>query len=276
MIQNQILDSLDIKLDNPVTTPTTSLDSDNQKKPGELDLNLDDLFGDDKKKDSNSENKGIDLNLNSEPNKTEPKKSYEQLQKEKAEFLRLLERLQQKGIQSHKNFNMNSDYNEVKEEFERLSRLRECNQSIKFQRKMLIALVTGIEFLNTKFDPFDIKLEGWSENVHENVGDYDDIFEELHEKYKSKAQMAPELKLLFTLAGSGFMFHLTNTMFKSSLPGMGDIMKQNPELMRQFAQAATSSMSKSELGLSNLMGDIIGGGQSQQTQSMPKGNARTA
>ena len=56
---------------------------------------------------------------------------------------------------------------------------------------MLIALVTGIEFLNTKFDPFDIKLEGWSENVHENVNDYDDVFEELHEKYKSKAQMAP-------------------------------------------------------------------------------------
>ena len=116
----------------------------------------------------------------------EPVKSYEELQKEKAEYLRLLERLQQKGIQSHKNFNMNSDFNEVKAEFERLSRLRECNQSIKFQRKMLIALVTGIEFLNTKFDPFDIKLEGWSENVHENVNDYDDVFEELHEKYKSK------------------------------------------------------------------------------------------
>ena len=37
-----------------------------------------------------------------------------------------------------------------------------------------------------------------------------------------------------TLVGSGFMFHLTNTMFKSSLPGMGDMMKQNPELMKQF------------------------------------------
>ena len=162
---------------------------------------------------------------------------------------------------------MNSDFNEVKAEFERLSRLRECNQSIKFQRKMLIALVTGIEFLNTKFDPFDIKLEGWSENVHENVNDYDDVFEELHEKYKSKAQMAPELKLLFMLAGSGFMFHLTNTMFKSALPGMGDIMKQNPELMKQFAQAATSSMSQSEPGFSNFMGDVLGG---QQQPRMPR------
>ena len=55
--------------------------------------------------------------------------------------------------------------------------------------------------------------------------------------------MAPELKLLFMVGGSAFMFHLTNTMFKSQLPGMGDIMKQNPELMKQFASAAMNSMS---------------------------------
>ena len=111
---------------------------------------------------------------------------------------------------------------------------------------MLIA-VTGIEFLNTRFDPFDIKLEGWSESVHEGISDYDDVFEELHEKYQSKSNMPPELKLLFMLAGSGFMFHLTNTMFKSSLRGMDDIMKQNPELMKQFAQATAASMGQAQL-----------------------------
>ena len=54
--------------------------------------------------------------------------------------------------------------------------------------------------------------------------------------------MAPELKLLFMLGGSAFMFHLTNTMFKSSIPGIGDIMKQNPDLMKQFASAALNTM----------------------------------
>ena len=102
---------------------------------------------------------------------------------------------------------------------------------------MLIAFVTAIEFLNTKFDPFDVKLDGWSENVHEGINEYDDIFGELHEKYKSKAKMAPELRLLLSLGGSAFMFHLTNTMFKSSLPGMEDVMRQNPDLMKQFASA---------------------------------------
>ena len=45
------------------------------------------------------------------------------------------------------------------------------------------------------------------------------------------------------IGGSAFMFHLTNTMFKSQLPGMDDIMKQNPDLMKQFAGAAMNTMS---------------------------------
>ena len=49
----------------------------------------------------------------------------------------------------------------------------EVDQSIKFQRRMLVACVSGIEFLNKKFDPFDLELDGWSENVMENQEDYD-------------------------------------------------------------------------------------------------------
>jgi hypothetical protein len=246
--------------------PVTSIHLNSEKKIDNLDLNLDDLFKDDNNHPTNILDEPIKVSLDGSnppdtPIKlTEPTKTYEELQKEKAEYIRLLERLELKGLQSHKKFNMNSDYNEIKSEFDRLTRQRECDQSVKFQRKMLIAAVTAVEFLNTKFDPFDVKLEGWSESVHENVYDYDDVFEELHEKYQSKSKMAPELKLLFMLGGSGFMFHLTNTMFKSSLPGMGDIMKQNPDLAKQFAQATASSMGNSQPGFSNFMGDIFGGG----------------
>ena len=40
---------------------------------------------------------------------------------------------------------------------------------MKFQGKMLMAFVTGLEFLNNKFDPFDVKLEGWAEQLNENI-----------------------------------------------------------------------------------------------------------
>ena len=66
-------------------------------------------------------------------------------------------------------------------------------------KKVLTALITGVEFLNNRFDPFDFKLDGWSENVNENLDDYDEIFSELYEKYKSKTSMSPELKLIFQL-----------------------------------------------------------------------------
>ena len=105
-----------------------------------------------------------------------------------------------------------------------------------------MAAVSGAEFLNSKFDPFDIKLDGWSESVNENIEDFDEVFEQLYEKYGGGGEIAPELKLLMMLGGSAFMFHLSNTMFKSSIPNMNDIMKQNPDLMKQFAKAAVGSM----------------------------------
>lgn len=171
-----------------------------------------------------------------------PVKTFQEIRKEKEALLYKFERWVRLGVHIPKQFNMSSDIEEMRAVYEKIKRDREVESSIKFSRKALMACITGIEFLNNKFDPFDIKLDGWSESVHENMNDYDDVFEELYEKYKGTSKMAPELKLLLMIGGSGFMFHLTNTMFKSSVPGIGDIMKNNPELMKQFASAALNTM----------------------------------
>jgi hypothetical protein len=144
----------------------------------------------------------------------------------------------------------------MKGEYENIISEKERSNSVKFQGKMLMACITGIEFLNSKFDPFDVKLDGWAEQFNENITDYDEIFEELHEKYKTKAKLAPELKLLFQLGGSAMMLHMTNTMFKSSMPGLDDVMRQNPELMQKFSQAAMNSMSTSNPGFSKFMNTV--------------------
>ena len=140
------------------------------------------------------------------------------------------------------NYNMNSNLEDMRNEYLKFKKQREVDNSIKFQRKAMMALITGAEYLNNKFDPFDVKLDGWSESLNEGITDFDEVFEELAEKYGGKSEMAPELKLLMMLGGSAFMFHLTNTMFKSSIPGMDDIMRQNPDLMKQFASAAVGSI----------------------------------
>ena len=77
-----------------------------------------------------------------------------------------------------------------------------------------------MEFLNNRFDPFDVKLDGWGEQINENITDYDDIFSELHDKYKSKASMSPELKLLFQLGGSAMMVNSGVSQLQMAL-GLG-------------------------------------------------------
>tara|TARA_R110002072_G_scaffold4_2_gene19 strand:+ start:403 stop:1839 length:1437 start_codon:yes stop_codon:yes gene_type:complete len=183
----------------------------------------------------------------------------EELVREKFKFLRKLEDLERKGANLTKKYTMDSPLQELQGEYEMIIAEREKTNSVKFQGKMLMACVTGLEFLNNKFDPFDLKMDGWGEQVNENINDYDEIFQELHDKYKSKAKLAPELKLLFQLGGSAIMVHMTNTMFKSALPGMDDIMKQNPELMQQFTQAAVNSMGESNPGFGNFMNNFVPG-----------------
>lgn len=207
---------------------------------------------------------------------SQPQLTKEELLREKFKYIKKLEDLEKKGIRLTKKYDMESSLSEMKGEYETHVEERERRNSIKFQGKMLMACITGLEFLNNKFDPFDLKLDGWSEQVNENIDDYDEIFGELHEKYKSKAKMAPELKLLFQLGGSAIMLHMTNTMFKSAMPGMDDIMRQNPELMQQFTQAAVSSMSNATRGTNgsgggngsgfgNFMNDIAGMSASRQS-----------
>jgi hypothetical protein len=176
--------------------------------------------------------------------------------RERFSYLRKLEDLELKGVRLTRKYTMDSSLEEMKGEYENILAEKERSNNVKFQGKMLMALITGVEFLNSKFDPFDIKLDGWADQINENISDYDDIFAELHEKYKSKAKLAPELKLMFQLGGSAIMLHMTNTMFKSSVPGIDDIMKQNPELMQKFTQAAVNSMGASHPGLSGFVNSV--------------------
>ena len=170
----------------------------------------------------------------------------QEIKNEKIDLIYKFKKLENQGIRTTMNYNMNSNLEDMRNEYLKLKKQREVDNSIKFQRKVMMAAITGLEYLNNKFDPFDIKLDGWSESVNENIYDYDEVFEELSEKYGGQSEMSPEIKLLMMLGGSAFMFHLTNTMFKSSIPGMDDIMKQNPDLMKQFAQAAVGSIGKAD------------------------------
>ena len=67
--------------------------------------------------------------------------------------------------------------------------------------------------------------------------------------------MPPEARLVMALAGSGFMCHVSNTFLRSRMPTMDDILKQNPDLARQFATAAAQQAGP---GFGNFMAAAMG------------------
>ena len=199
-------------------------------------------------------------------------KTLEEIAAEKQELLYRLERLEANGFKPSRKFNMSSNLDEIKFEYERMKKQRDVDKSIKFQRKILMAITSGIEFVNNKFDPLNVKLDGWSESIYENLHEYDDVFEELHEKYKSKMKVAPEIKLLMMVGGSAFMFHLTNTLFKSKMPGLDQILQQNPELARNVQQAAMNTMRQNEANSGNpdpLFGMMMNSAQNMMGPKPP-------
>lgn len=177
-----------------------------------------------------------------------PSAGYTSIDDEKADILNKLTRLEKKGFTVNKKLNIYSNIDELRTEYKRIKYSIEVEQSLKFSRRMLIACVTGVEFLNKRYNPLDIQLDGWSESVMENVDDYDGVFEELYNKYKTKVDVAPEVKLIMMLGGSGMMFHLTNSMFKSAIPNMNDVMKQNPDLIKNMLSAVQNTQTKAQMG----------------------------
>src|SRR5210317_545703 len=182
-----------------------------------------------------------------EEEEEKPSPGFKTVDEEKADLVNKLGRLEKKGFTVNKRLNAYSPIDELRNEVKRITYSIDVDKSIKFSRRMLIACTTGLEFMNKKYNPFEIQLDGWSENVMENVDDYDEVFEELYVKYRTKMHVAPEVKLIMMLGGSAMMFHLTNSMFKSVMPNMNDVIKQNPGLVQNMVDAVKNTTPRSAM-----------------------------
>jgi hypothetical protein len=185
-----------------------------------------------------------DPEMQYESKEQQPSPGYKTIEDEKADLLNKIERLIKKGLKTTEKLNAYSDIELIRTEYKRMMYHVESDQAIKLARRVLIACTTGLEFLNRRFDPFDLKLDGWSENMMENVDDYDQVFEELHDKYKEKINVAPEIKLMMMVGGSAMMFHLSKKMFGGMDTGginPATILKQNPNLMNDMMNAVKNA-----------------------------------
>lgn len=172
--------------------------------------------------------------------------SYSEIQKGKAKYLSLFDKLEKKGVKLHKKYNMSHEYSELKNEYIRLKTQLDMEMSVATARKMLLGCVTGMEWLNNRYDPFRLKLNGWSEQVFTEIEEnqYDDTFEELYFKYGGGPEMEPELKLVFLLGSSASWFHLSKTMFANpnNVDNVMQTMKQDPMFMQKIVNEAKTQL----------------------------------
>ena len=187
---------------------------------------------------------------------------------EKMDLLYRYSRLCENGYKSGIDLNIKTPLETLRSEVFNLEKMRNTQRAIRTQRKLLISFTGGVEYVNKKYSPYKLSIDGWSGEVLENIGDYDEVFEELHEKYSDSMTVAPELRLLAMVGGSGLMFHLSNTLVKSTTPEIGDILQRNPDIMAQIQREALKSMSQSNAGdpMFNMMMGGINEKKRQQSQ----------
>jgi hypothetical protein len=185
--------------------------------------------------------------------------------RKKRAMIKKLEEWRDKGLIKHSShFNMDSNFEEVEDEYETALDDKRKKDSIKLQGWWFMTFVNSVEYANAAFNPFDVNLDGWGEQVNEDIDSYEEIFSELHDKYKG-GKLAPELSLLLRLGFSAAVVNFTNKALSTSVPGFNDVIRQSPELMKAFTSATVNSMSQQSPGFAfanNLM---------QEQQNRPRG-----
>ena len=203
--------------------------------------------------------------------------------RKKRAMIKKLEEWYEKGTIKHSShFNMDSAYEEVEDEYESAQEDKRKKDSVKLQGWWFMTAINSIEYANTAFNPFDLNLDGWGEQVSEDIESYEEIFSELHEKYKG-GKLSPELSLLLRLGFSAAVVNITNKALSTATPGFNDVIRQSPELMKMFTSATVQSMSNQSPGFgfaSNLMNpddDTINttfGSPPPPTETRPQGGGR--
>src|SRR5690606_10267732 len=69
------------------------------------------------------------------------------------------------GVNLSRQFSVFDDPDLLEEELKMQRDIRNKIVQVRFYKQILLNVVSGIEFLNTKYDPFDFKLQDWSKQV---------------------------------------------------------------------------------------------------------------
>lgn len=193
-------------------------------------------------------------NMNAEPfiaatSSSSRRMSEEHIMKEKYELLRKFERLQKLGVPMRKRFTLDSPLDEMKMELDFMRREKQMDQTIKQFCDWFITGMSALEWSSKNvaiMKAFGLQLDGLSESAQMNVADMEEDFEELYDLYGDKMQMHPLVRIPIRTCMMVYMVHLTNQMArKAPIPNIDDVLRTNPAIAQQLAQAAMQQQTQS-------------------------------
>lgn len=178
---------------------------------------------------------------------------------EKQKIIFNLQRMARIGVPVTKKYNMADSLEEMRSELQMLKKEMDLVKSVETQRHFLMGIVGAIETGNEMMDPVGLQLNGWSESVSENITQYDDIFEEIHELYGDNMKAHPILRLMLGVGGSAIMYHY---------------MHRKSALSSSTGNSGGGSNMSSLFNMMSMFGgnnDSLGGGGGGPPQGPPQG-----
>ena len=149
------------------------------------------------------------------------------------------------GIKLTKEYDLHSDYEDMCFEVQYWTNHQKKNDAVNLGKGFMMNAVTALEFMNDRYDPFGLKLKGWSDQMQIGMDGYNNVFGELYDKYKSTGRkMEPEIKLVLMLSASAVSFHASKKMAEQ-LPGLDKVFESNPELLSKLQGVINNGISKS-------------------------------
>jgi hypothetical protein len=190
----------------------SDIDDDDDEKEDNYSFSKESSDDDDKnnykKKEYNKPDRHYDIKQDIDENDTPNKR--------RKIYIQIKQYCKRKNIDMPTDIHPDSTYRDLKSYLNILREEQKMEKSVEMCKKILVGVTSVFEYLNHRFNPIGLKMDGWSENVNDNKDEYDEVFEELYEKYQEKVDVPAEVKLMMMIGGSAAQYHVMNSIMSGT------------------------------------------------------------
>jgi hypothetical protein len=162
-----------------------------------------------------------------------------EINKRKRELIRYFERCEKRGKGPARRFTMDDSLEEM--ELEKKAMASDAN--VEFVMQLMewgtISVASGAEYLGDAVPRLGLKMKGYSQNVNDTMDEFYEVFDEMIDDWGDTIKFSPGMKYVMLLARGAIATHTANKLTSAFGPDVMDVMKSNPDLMKNFVNAMT-------------------------------------